>query len=211
MNAIVTAPVETTEYQKPDLQTATDLDLPIDVLQAAILFAGKQDTRFYLCSVALNQGHIVATDGHRLLWCPWDIGALNLIIPRDTVLNVIAKWKKLVKKERPAYVQLSRSSKDHWAINIVGGGSELFAAIDAKYPEWQRVIKGNPTPQSSDPDNSYYVSYNWDYLADAKKASLLIHGKTPILLHKNQSQAGHIIFNSLAYPEAKALIMPMRD
>lgn len=200
------------ENKAAETQIYSPINLPVNILQAAILFAGKQDIRFYLCSIALNQGHIVATDGHRMFWYPHaELGDLSLIIPRDVILNVIAKWKKVPSKVRPVYVQLSRSSKDHWLINIIGGGSELFAAMDCKYPDWKRVLHGNPIPAESDKRESSTVSYNWNYLADAQKASSLIGGETPILLHKDQGHAGHLIFNSESYPAAKGLIMPLRN
>lgn len=185
------------------------IDLPIDVLRAAVLFTIKEDIRFYLTGVALNEGHIVATDGHRMFWCPWQMPkGLNVILPRDAILEVIAKWKKIPMKQRPAYVQLIETSASQGVINIVGGGaSVIFTFIDAKYPEWRRVTK--PSPTASNPRSSSEIFFNWDYLADAKKASALIHGKNPVLVQDTPSTGGHIIFNSNAYPDAKAIIQPM--
>ena len=43
--------------------------LPAAPLKAAVICSGYQDIRKYLIGVAIDRGHIVATDGVRLFYC----------------------------------------------------------------------------------------------------------------------------------------------
>lgn len=184
------------------------MDLPIDVLQAAVLFTAKNHIRPCYNVVALNDRHIVATDGHRMFWCPWPTIKQDLILPRETIINLVAKWKKITKKDRPQMVQLSSAENGYWTLTLTVGITEMFYPVHVTYPDWRRAAKPAPDPLTRRETSE--ISFNWDYLAYAAKASTLIQGKTPLLIQAGASEPGHIVFNSETYPEAKAIIQPMR-
>ena len=50
-----------------------EIEVPMQVLDAATFCAAKNDVRFYLNGVAINKGHVVSTDGHRAFACKIDL------------------------------------------------------------------------------------------------------------------------------------------
>lgn len=193
------------------------IELPINVLQAALMFSSKQDVRFYLKGVALNEGNIVATDGTRMFYMPWELHGVELIIPNEAIVSFITKWKKLTPaKTRPAYVKLRAPQDGLFGAKQphtleVDSIIEVFQPLDAKFPQWKRIIPKLPEDGET---RSCDIEFDWAQLADAAKASGLLIGSTKPqyvrLTHNGDSKtAGHIDFRSKAYPQARALVMPV--
>lgn len=111
-------------------------------LKAALFCSAKKDIRYYLNSIYIEKTesgatYIVATDGVKMFvgeLTQSDSGALeNIIIPRDTI--------ELVLKTKLDYILLDSEAK-------VMGGIQ-FTPIDAKYPDFRRVIPQNRTEEQS--------------------------------------------------------------
>lgn len=99
-------------------------------LAMCLPFAAVEEPRWYLNGVAINKGHAVATDGHRM--CAVNIGApagVAAIIPTQGVRQII---------------QFSQDAKlwigpNAWRCEdeVVVAGGKL---IDGSFPDWQRLI-----------------------------------------------------------------------
>ncbi len=89
-----------------------------------------KDVRMMLNGVHLTKGKAVATDGHRMAFVESGYSGEDIIIPADTVRNIpdidgeiFASDKKLV---------------------IIGQTCKFSTAlVDAKYPDWQKIIPKN--------------------------------------------------------------------
>lgn len=193
------------------------IELPINVLQAALMFSSKKDVRFYLQGIALNEGNIVATDGVRVFYMPWEIHGVELIIPNEAIVSFITKWKKLSPaKTRPVFVKLRAPQDGVFGAkqpHTLEAGSiiEVFQPLDAKFPQWKRIIP--EMPKESD-TRSCDIEFDWEMLHDAAKAAGLLIGSTKPqyvrLTHNGAPKTpGHIDFRSKAYPQARALVMPV--
>jgi DNA polymerase III sliding clamp (beta) subunit (PCNA family) len=149
-------------------------------LQALLLFAAKNDVRFYLKGIYSDpSGYLVATDGHRILYIKTGEHGLDAIIPREAAEAAI----KMAKKGQE--IPLTRTSI----------GQITYTPVEAIYPDWRRVIPGSdnlqPNPQ---------CLFEWQYLLDAEKAFKLM-GADGVKLGFSDNQA--IIANS----NAVALVM----
>lgn len=123
-------------------------------LQALLMFAAKNDRRFYLNGIYSDTaGYLVATDGHRILYIKTGEPGLDVIIPREAAEAAV----KMAKKGQE--IPLTKTSI----------GQVVYTPFDAKYPDWRRVIPGSdnlqPSPQ---------CLFVWQYLTDAEKAFKLM-------------------------------------
>lgn len=143
-------------------------------LKAALLFAGKNDVRFYLNGILLERGHdyrrMVATDGHRLICInlphppsedpehdaapPPKGSPLRYIVPREAVEQAIKAFGK------NNLITVRCDGK-----NVVLEGIKANL-LDANFPGYERII---PTEASGE-----YAGFNALYLADCVKASQLL-------------------------------------
>lgn len=141
----------------------TEITLTLDrkLLAAVALFAGRQDVRYYLNGV-LAECHLgvlrmVATDGHRAI-C-WKVGEIDapdfeVILPIDFV-NKCGK----VRAQSIDIVIADTGSTCQQA-------GAIATAIDAKYPDWRRVLNVPPLPPAA-------AVFNPEYLMDMQRASVL--------------------------------------
>lgn len=133
-------------------------------LEAALLFAGKKDIRYYLNGIFFKPaaGVIYATDGHRAIEIktPGAAGPDEFIIPRESAEMAL----KIAKASKQKMV-----SVDYCADARTGRiGAAEFIAVDAKYPDAASVF-----PDAADAVLAAGM-LNADYYWDACKAAALL-------------------------------------
>ena len=72
-----------------------EFEIPAAPLKAALLCTAHKDIRFYLEGVAIDKGHIVSTDDHRLFYCEvtnLDDDLPSIIIPKDSIDFLFKKY-----------------------------------------------------------------------------------------------------------------------
>jgi len=145
------------------------IELTRSALRAALIFAAKNDIRYYLNCVCLHVGEcgdarLVATDGHRLAivkLCDQSSAAPGeYLIPGD-MLKTIKKAGRLDKLPLLLTVDGERFSLADQYDGAILCGSKL---IDGKFPDYQRII---PIPENMDGTPG---TFNASYLADIQKA-----------------------------------------
>lgn len=119
------------------------MQIELKKLKAANLFASKEETRYYLNGVLFEienkQGHVVATDGHRLIKIPLQERGHKIkgddqkvIIPRDMIDKI-----KPVRGVEKCDLLFSGSG----AIEIEYDGTTYKGqAVDGTFPDYRRVI-----------------------------------------------------------------------
>ena len=115
-----------------------EIELPIQLLDAAQYSAGKNDRRFYLNSVAISKGHVVSNDGHRGFACKTDSipeDLKDIIIPIDTIKHFLKKVPTKIRKAKCTIKYDPQNFKGEITIDSRPEIVEFFKGIDAKYPE----------------------------------------------------------------------------
>lgn len=186
------------------------IEVPMQVLDAATICASKNDVRFYLNGVAIDKGHVVSTDGSRAFACKIDEldENLSLIIPTEAIKAFI---KKVPSKNRKGHcvISLDLKAKQGKISNFPLQVHELFIPIDGKYPDWQRIF-----PRSAPSEyQGHYPTFNWAYLADFQKVHKALGGNgiQVGLRPQSVSEAALVDFDGTLFDQhAKAVIMPLR-
>ena len=176
-------------------------------LKAAALFAATKDIRYYLNGILIEstplQTRIVATDGHAMFCAKDDAkddneGTFTGIVPNDTIKQILA-WKAPYKTETPViFTTNDDPAGEHraeWA-----GNTAVFKLIDAKFPEYARVV-----PEKVSGDASYI---NPELLMRCKKAAEVLGTSKLGMFALKQGGDGSAI--AVFSSEAFAVIMPMR-
>lgn len=178
-------------------------------LKAAAIFAATKDVRYYLNGVLIEstplQTRLCATDGHALFCAKDDAkddnaGTFTGIMPNDTVKQILA-WKAPYKGAADLPVVITTADDpagEHRA--ECAGNTAVFKLIDAKFPEYARVV-----PEKVSGDASYI---NPELLMRCKKAAeALGTNKFGQFAFKQGGDGSAIaVFSS----EAFAVVMPMR-
>ncbi len=141
------------------------ITLPINMLKAALISAGKKDARYYLNGICVDGRTLVATDGSRLFAAkiPDDELVPDVIIPRDAVERALK-----IADKRQVVIGLSH---DPVAKTWVLGGL-TFEPIDGKYPDWRRLI-----PKVLENNGATATLQMWpEFSVDAYKAHKLMMG-----------------------------------
>lgn len=188
-------------------------EIHVSYLRAALLFAAKQDVRYYLIGINLvshgdGSGQLQATDGHRAIVIRLDgmpAGyQFSAIIPRESIETILKA--KGARKAVSVSVQIAEDMLDyrgaaftlceHMSGVTVGGKT-----IDGIFPDMQRVV---PKETSGD-----IAQFNWQYLADCQDAA-------EILGVSRASEGAPIAYNGdgaaivFLTEDAFALVMPCR-
>lgn len=180
----------------------THYELPISSLSAAILAAATKDVRVYLNGVYLDfqKGRIAATNGS-WLFC----GQIPkteqppVILPRELVERVLRAHKALPLKERRnvAAVTLTVEGED---LRVAVRDSILAGkAIDARFPEYERVIVTEPTGETA--------QYNPEYLVAAQNAIQLYTGQMTSYQPVQYNGSGPALITGFS---CLSVVMPMR-
>lgn len=180
-------------------------------LAAALICAAVKDRRYYLNGILIessqdgSQAVIVATDGHRMLVQDIDgTGApfAPVIIPRDLVAAVAAKARP-----GPVTITFPATRADDGAMRPValcrGVVSVAGGELDARYPDWRRVVPSETSGQA--------VQFNVDYLADFGKVAALICPKKSALPHVHYNGESAALINFPDVDNAIGVLMPLRD
>ncbi len=163
-------------------------EIPAAPLKAALLCTAHKDVRFYLQGVAIDKGHIVSTDGHRLFYCEVTNLGDNLpsiIIPKQAIEDLFKGTRFLDLSKRQVIVTHNTTQ-----CTLYLTGTELtqtFQLIDAKYPDWKRVIPKNEEPVF----NNKPICFNWEYMVDYQKIAKMIGVKkelNPVTITTVQEQ-----------------------
>lgn len=153
----------------------TEYLIPAAVLKAAIYCVARKDVRFYLQGIAIDRGHVIATDGNRMFYVKikgLDADLPQVIIPTESVELFFkrAKIKNSLILDFSIKITLESSDKGQLEIdNIV----ETFIPINNKYPDWTRV---SARKEGSIFDGDF-PSFNWEYMADFQKMAKLLGSK----------------------------------
>ena len=149
--------------------------IPAAVLKAAIYCVARKDVRFYLQGVAIDRGHVIATDGNRMFYVKikgLDADLPQIIIPTEAVELFFkrAKIKNSLLHDFSIKITLESNDKGQLELdNIV----ETFIPINGKYPDWTRV---SALKEGSILDGDF-PSFNWEYMADFQKMAKLLGSK----------------------------------
>lgn len=190
----------------------TTIDIPITALRAAMLFAAKQDVRYYLNGLHIvlkgdGTGEIQATDGHRaivirLLYVP--AVSLSVIIPA-TLVETLLKAKGC-KKANYAFLDIPANEKNNrdapFTLRepLYSGAAVAGQTIDGVFPDMQKVV---PKKCSNE-----IAQYNWQYMADCQDAAEILTGSggegAPVAYN---GDGPAIVYLS---EDAFALVMPCR-
>jgi DNA polymerase-3 subunit beta len=175
-------------------------------LKAAAIFAASKDVRFYLCGVLIEstpmQTRICATDGHALFCAKDDAkgdndGTFIGIVPNDTIKQILA-WKAPYKGAADLPVVITTAETEQRAEWC--GNTAVFKLIDAKFPEYARVVPGTVSGDAS------YIDP--ELLMKCKKAAEALG--TNKFGHFAFKQGGDGSAIAVFSSEAFAVVMPMR-
>lgn len=196
-----------------------EFTVPMSFLEAALICAAKQDVRFYLQGVAINEGHIVSTDGHRG-FCAFHSEIpenVDVILPVKSVSNFIKKFKAKERIGRDVLVTLKRTVTDdssHKSYEVklsCGSEVELFNTIDANYPRWKKAFPLEPRDYLSE-YNGVLPQFNWNYLADFTKINKILggNGEHADIIPKSAKEVARVQFRGTKYDDvAFGVVMPL--
>ena len=214
MNQITATPISLSEYKKETNMENIEIEIPMQLLDAATYCAGTRDIRRYLNSVAIDQGHIISTDGHRAF--AGKAHTLNgeepqIIIPIDSVKYFL---KKIPAKNRArdCVLKYNPVTRQGQLVDAYLNAVEPFTAIDEKFPNWRRVIPKYEACEYEGP----YIQFQWDYLVDGLKIVKALGARPEhknILVRPNMEGAAKgarvELFNT-NFKDVVYVVMPLR-
>ena len=189
------------------------IDLPITALRAAMLFAAKNDVRYYLNGLHIvlkgdGTGEIQATDGHRAIVVRLKDApavAMSAIIPSALVETLLKA--KGSKKATYAFLDIPDNEKDNRDVPftlrepLISGAAVAGQTIDGVFAPIRKVV-----PETT---SGVMAQYNWQYLADCQDAAEILTGS-------KRGEGAPIAYNgdgpAIVYlsEDAFALVMPCR-
>tara|TARA_R110000868_G_scaffold43655_5_gene146637 strand:+ start:1634 stop:2230 length:597 start_codon:yes stop_codon:yes gene_type:complete len=184
-----------------------ELQLTIEQVKALLVIAPKSDVRYYLNGALLevrdDRAWLVATDGHRMLVIrPTariegnDCRDGQYVIPRDLLAGAEVKKGGFLFLSVDQY-QGENSAR---ARIITGTGEIAMPTVDAKFPDWRRVV-----PRDA---SGAWAHYDPAYVGDFGAIAELISGaRINARIHPNGSDAAPV---DLGTDEALGLLMPIR-
>ena len=167
------------------------ITIETNVLEAALLSAGKKDIRYYLEGVRVeasgNHYRAIGCDGHRLTVIDGIASqnekapAFALTIPRE-IIEIVLKIAK------PYGVAELVQKGDTWSIAGV-----QFTPVEGNYPDYCRVLSGG---RFANTPVKHWV--NPKYLLDAEKQLKLLTGvKSPTMAITYDAQQGKALIHSM--------------
>jgi hypothetical protein len=182
-----------------------EIQLTIEQIKALLVIAPKTETRYYLCGALLevkdDRAWLVATDGIRMLVIRPeariegnDVRDGQYIIPRDLLAGAKAK------KGGFLMLSIDQYQGDVARARIITGTSEMAApTVDAKFPDWRRVV---PTQASG-----AWSHYDPAYVGEFGTVAEYLSGKrTNARIHHNGSDAAPV---DLGTDDALGVLMPI--
>jgi len=193
------------------------IDLKLSYLKAAAVVMAKNDIRYYLNGIMIDvmprAVRIVSTDGHRLVVFHSELaledGAADLvpaqiIIPGEVLKGLKARHKNL----QFLSLQFNESAPmDACTLAGCDGADKIFKPIDAKYPDYSRVMPNSRPTGEKAYFNPHYVSDMAEVVRialDRKAGDLKCF---PSVYHNGNGTAP-VMYDGL--PEFYGALMPMR-
>jgi hypothetical protein len=172
-----------------------DTSIEISTIKALMLFAGKKDMRFYLNSLHIEQSAIgtfaVASNGHAIAIARIDSEAhepASITIDRQYIDGLKSSYAVSFEHIDGGMVKLG-----------VVGTSLTVPVLDAKYPDWRRVVSAKQTGERA--------YFHPDYAAMVDKAGQTIRkSKVPYIIQQNGNSVGYCNL----YDVVHAYVMPLR-
>lgn len=178
-------------------------------LKAVLLFAAKQDVRYYLNGICIETGadgaRLIATDGHRmiLLRVPQkdeEGSAIGLevrqfIVPRTAIETALRAFGK------QSHIEITYAAPHDAAASSGTIAGLTYTAIDGKFPEYNRIVPATCTGEAA--------QFNALYIADMAKARAQLgagsHSDIVYIAHNGNAAAlVHLT------EDAFAILMPVR-
>lgn len=177
------------------------MSIPVRYLMAAVICAGKKDTRHYLNGVHVTPDYIVSTDGARLFSVECDTGMKrDIIIPNEAISQFVKTLSSKQKKEGDVYIT---HANDGFMSMSLGTVPVLFKPINGRFPDWRRVLPAEYEP-------SVHTCYQWGYMADFEKMDKILSGGLHpfVELVPNRFNNALVVLKSL--PNAICVLIPKR-
>lgn len=119
------------QFPQPDYDESEDAGITGEQLAGALSSVGHamgvKDVRAFLQGVHLCEGHAVASDGHRMAFADLPYSGPDLILPADSVRQMMDLPGRVSVSDRQVVVQ---SDSCRFTTSL----------IEAKYPDWRRMI-----------------------------------------------------------------------
>jgi DNA polymerase-3 subunit beta len=119
------------DFPQPDYDQADDAGITGEQLAEALATVGHamgiKDVRTFLQGVHLCEGHAVASDGHRMSFADLPYTGPDLIIPADSVRQMMDLSGQVMVSDRQMVIQ---SETCRFTTSLV----------EVKYPDWRRMI-----------------------------------------------------------------------
>lgn len=166
--------------------------IPVNLLKAVALAAGRHDVRFYLNSVLVDGAHLVATDGWRMHVGTLDTlaaFAMPVIVPLDAVANAV---RGVTARDMLIALEFDGTA---WSL-----GGIPFTPIDARYPQWQR-IRPTGTIDAAPP------TLRAPHVADVAKAATWLEGKRARVVTGVVPGGQQVVFTVLGRDDFTAVVM----
>ena len=169
--------------------------IEISTIKALMLFAAKKDVRFYLKGLHIEQSangtFAVACNGHAIAVARIDSEARE---PASITID-----RQYIDGLKSSYA-VSFEQVDSGTVKIgVVGTSITVPLMDAKYPDWRRVVYAKQTGERA--------YFHPDYTAMVNKAGQTIRkNKIPYVIQQNGNSVGYCNL----YDVVHAYVMPMR-
>lgn len=180
------------------------VSLPIRTWKALAICAGKKDARYYLNGVGvdLSSGHVVATDGHRMLAHKVQFAALapdpfrvTLIVPREAIDSL-----KIAGGQREVLLEIETDSSGNGTYTMIDGNARVSGdLIDGRYPDWRRVFPNEISGETA--------QFNPVYIGAFAKVAKELKLKESLTIAHNGDSAALIGFG---LPYVVGLLMPWR-
>ena len=185
--------------------------LKVSHLKAALICAATKDIRYYLNGVLLEvrkrDALLVSTDGHRLAVIhaatvsqdePDNVPA-QIIIPRE----VLKGLKSENRREDTCTLQHDPAKPEtECRISGIVGGDRVFAPVDAKYPDYSRVIPAEV--------NGERAVFEPTFLADFLDLVRILAGNIRAFYTLHENSTSSAVITCAEVPEFLGVLMPMR-
>lgn len=169
--------------------------IEISTIKALLLFAAKKDMRFYLNGLHIEQSangtFAVASNGHAIAIARIDSEAhepASITIDRQYIDGLKSSYAVFFEQLEGGMVKLG-----------VVGTSITVPILDAKYPDWRRVVSAKQTGEQAyfDPDHAALVN---------KAGQTIRKSKVPYIIQQNGNSVGYCNL----YDVVHAYVCPVR-
>ena len=185
------------------------MQIPTDLLKAAILFAAKKDFRVWLSGVQIDWQHrkagqstsisIVATDGHRLFAGKFSNEHVQSNLDAGSAIIDAAQVKLALTGHKGDTIGFAFDADTRTGAL----GNLAVEGMDATYPDWRKVI-----PESVSGEVSHFDAA---YVGDMAKAAKLLLPKGQLnaaVTHPNGYEPALVTFGERE--DVLAVLMPCR-